>query len=143
MLVSIRRSLEKGREPYQIVSQLNVLNEPADLFFSLTESPWIRAGRQYAIRVSAAANRWNPSLISVATRIFGVIQTMVRLSETLLYIMSLPMASLRCYSRMPGMSQVERSHLVLGLNGAWAKMADELIMTESMKNDLYMNKLDD
>ena len=84
----------------------------------------------------------NPSLISVATRIFGVIQTMVPLSETLLYIMSLPMAWLRCYSRMPGMSQVERSHLVLGLNGAWAKMADELI-TESMKNDLYMNKLDD
>ena len=58
MLVSIRQSLEKGREPYQIVSQLNVLNEPADLFFSLTESPWIRAGRQYAVRVSAAANRW-------------------------------------------------------------------------------------
>lgn len=29
---------------------LNVLNEPADLFFSLTESPWIRAGRQYAVR---------------------------------------------------------------------------------------------
>ncbi|TFK37980.1 glycoside hydrolase family 27 protein [Crucibulum laeve] len=29
---------------------LNVLNEPADLSFTLTESPWIRAGRQYAVR---------------------------------------------------------------------------------------------
>ncbi|TFK37979.1 glycoside hydrolase family 27 protein [Crucibulum laeve] len=29
---------------------LNVLNEPADLFFNLTESPWIRAGRQYNVR---------------------------------------------------------------------------------------------
>lgn len=72
--------------------------------------------------------------------IFGVIQTMVRPSETLLYTMSLPMAWLRCYSRMPGMSQAERSHLVLGLNGAWTKTADELIMTETMI--LYMN-LDD
>ncbi|KAJ7082358.1 glycoside hydrolase family 27 protein [Mycena belliarum] len=29
---------------------LNVLDEPADMFFNLTESPWIRAGRQYHIR---------------------------------------------------------------------------------------------
>ncbi|KII87797.1 glycoside hydrolase family 27 protein [Plicaturopsis crispa FD-325 SS-3] len=29
---------------------LNVLNEPADMFFNLTESPWIRAGRQYSVR---------------------------------------------------------------------------------------------
>ncbi|KAJ3514918.1 hypothetical protein NMY22_g14592 [Coprinellus aureogranulatus] len=29
---------------------LNTLNEPADLFFTLTESPWIRAGRQYSVR---------------------------------------------------------------------------------------------
>ncbi|KAJ7610171.1 glycoside hydrolase family 27 protein [Roridomyces roridus] len=29
---------------------LNVLDEPADLFFNLTESPWIRAGRQYFVR---------------------------------------------------------------------------------------------
>ncbi|EIW55385.1 glycoside hydrolase family 27 protein [Trametes versicolor FP-101664 SS1] len=29
---------------------INTLDEPADLFFSLTESPWIRAGRQYAVR---------------------------------------------------------------------------------------------
>jgi len=26
------------------------LDEPADMFFALTESPWIRAGRQYAVR---------------------------------------------------------------------------------------------
>jgi alpha-galactosidase len=31
--------------------QLNTLNEPADMFFNLTESPWIRAGRQYFVRV--------------------------------------------------------------------------------------------
>ncbi|KAJ8456849.1 hypothetical protein ONZ45_g18557 [Pleurotus djamor] len=29
---------------------LNVLDEPADMFFTLTESPWIRAGRQYTVR---------------------------------------------------------------------------------------------
>ncbi|KAH7912366.1 glycoside hydrolase family 27 protein [Hygrophoropsis aurantiaca] len=29
---------------------LNTLNEPADMFFNLTESPWIRAGREYAVR---------------------------------------------------------------------------------------------
>ncbi|KAF7319163.1 Alpha-galactosidase [Mycena chlorophos] len=29
---------------------LNTLDEPADMFFSLTESPWIRAGRQYSVR---------------------------------------------------------------------------------------------
>ncbi|KAG5635709.1 hypothetical protein H0H81_010334 [Sphagnurus paluster] len=29
---------------------LNVLDHPADMFFNLTESPWIRAGRQYSVR---------------------------------------------------------------------------------------------
>ncbi|KAF5389448.1 hypothetical protein D9757_004286 [Collybiopsis confluens] len=29
---------------------LNVLDQPADMFFNLTESPWIDAGRQYAVR---------------------------------------------------------------------------------------------
>ncbi|CAK5262335.1 unnamed protein product [Mycena citricolor] len=29
---------------------LNTLNEPADMTFNLTESPWIRAGRQYHVR---------------------------------------------------------------------------------------------
>lgn len=29
---------------------INDLDEPADMFFSLTESPWIRAGRQYSVR---------------------------------------------------------------------------------------------
>ncbi|KXN84638.1 putative alpha-galactosidase B [Leucoagaricus sp. SymC.cos] len=29
---------------------VNVLDQPADMFFSLTESPWIRAGRQYSVR---------------------------------------------------------------------------------------------
>ncbi|KAK0464255.1 glycoside hydrolase family 27 protein [Desarmillaria tabescens] len=29
---------------------INSLDEPADLFFNLTESPWIRAGRQYSVR---------------------------------------------------------------------------------------------
>ena len=33
-------------------SQLNTLDEPTDMFFNLTESPWIRAGRQYSVRVS-------------------------------------------------------------------------------------------
>ncbi|KAK7044907.1 alpha-galactosidase [Favolaschia claudopus] len=29
---------------------LNTLNEPSTMFFNLTESPWIRAGRQYSVR---------------------------------------------------------------------------------------------
>lgn len=29
---------------------LNTLDEPSTLFFNLTESPWIRAGRQYSVR---------------------------------------------------------------------------------------------
>jgi len=29
---------------------LNTLDHPADMFFRLTESPWIRAGRQYSVR---------------------------------------------------------------------------------------------
>jgi len=33
-----------------VVMLINVLDHPADMFFSLTESPWIRAGRQYHIR---------------------------------------------------------------------------------------------
>ncbi|KAJ6517973.1 glycoside hydrolase family 27 protein [Mycena vitilis] len=33
-----------------IVMLLNVLDEPADMFFNLTESPWMRAGRQYYVR---------------------------------------------------------------------------------------------
>ncbi|KAG6906304.1 hypothetical protein DXG01_014673 [Tephrocybe rancida] len=33
-----------------VVMLLNTLAEPATLFFNLTESPWIRAGRQYSVR---------------------------------------------------------------------------------------------
>lgn len=33
-----------------VVMLLNTLDEPADMFFRLTESPWIRAGRQYTVR---------------------------------------------------------------------------------------------
>jgi len=29
---------------------LNTLNEPSEMSFNLTESPWIRAGRQYSVR---------------------------------------------------------------------------------------------
>lgn len=29
---------------------INTLDEPTDMFFNLTESPWIRSGRQYAVR---------------------------------------------------------------------------------------------
>ncbi|KAG6377410.1 glycoside hydrolase family 27 protein [Boletus reticuloceps] len=29
---------------------INTLDEPADMFFNLTESPWIRAGREYSVR---------------------------------------------------------------------------------------------
>lgn len=37
--------------------QLNTLGEPADLAFNLTESPWLRAGRQYSVRVRVIHSR--------------------------------------------------------------------------------------
>ncbi|KZT70099.1 glycoside hydrolase family 27 protein [Daedalea quercina L-15889] len=33
-----------------VIMLLNTLDEPADLTFNLTESPWLRAGRQYSVR---------------------------------------------------------------------------------------------
>lgn len=33
-----------------LVMLINTLNEPTDMFFNLTESPWIRWGRQYNVR---------------------------------------------------------------------------------------------
>ncbi|KAF7374262.1 Alpha-galactosidase [Mycena sanguinolenta] len=33
-----------------IIMLLNTLDEPSDMTFNLTESPWIRAGRQYSVR---------------------------------------------------------------------------------------------
>ncbi|KAJ7060905.1 glycoside hydrolase superfamily [Mycena amicta] len=33
-----------------VIMLLNTLNEPSDMFFNLTESPFIRAGRQYSVR---------------------------------------------------------------------------------------------
>ncbi|KAJ1303004.1 hypothetical protein OPQ81_011206 [Rhizoctonia solani] len=33
-----------------VIMMLNTLDEPAEMSFNLTESPWIRAGRQYTIR---------------------------------------------------------------------------------------------
>ncbi|KAJ7237104.1 hypothetical protein C8J57DRAFT_1375912 [Mycena rebaudengoi] len=33
-----------------VIMLLNTLNKPVDMFFNLTESPWIRAGRQYSVR---------------------------------------------------------------------------------------------
>ncbi|KAJ7634482.1 glycoside hydrolase [Roridomyces roridus] len=33
-----------------VIMLLNTLPEPATMFFNLTESPWIRAGRQYSVR---------------------------------------------------------------------------------------------
>jgi len=40
-----------GDSQYGIVFMLiNTLDKPSDMFFNLTESPWIRAGRQYLVR---------------------------------------------------------------------------------------------
>ncbi|KAK0192450.1 glycoside hydrolase [Armillaria mellea] len=36
--------------PFRWGINLNILDEPSTLFFNLTESPWIRAGRQYSVR---------------------------------------------------------------------------------------------
>ncbi|CAL1699793.1 unnamed protein product [Somion occarium] len=44
---------------------LNTLDEPADMFFNLTESPWIRAGRKYSVR-----DLWSHSENGTAIRNF-------------------------------------------------------------------------
>jgi alpha-galactosidase len=48
---------------YIILLQINVLNKPADMFFTLTESPWIGAGRQYSIRVRCSISRLSISVL--------------------------------------------------------------------------------
>lgn len=57
--------------------QLNTLDEPADMFFKLAESPWIRAGRQYTVRVSFISHAGcpRPSDLLCLSRTFGRIQT--------------------------------------------------------------------
>ncbi|KAK0233852.1 glycoside hydrolase family 27 protein [Armillaria fumosa] len=44
---------------------INTLDEPADMFFNLTESPWIRSGRQYTVR-----DLWTHSENGIAIRNF-------------------------------------------------------------------------
>ncbi|EIM88748.1 glycoside hydrolase family 27 protein [Stereum hirsutum FP-91666 SS1] len=48
-----------------VIMLLNTLDEPADMFFNLTESPWIRAGRQYHVR-----DLWTHTLNGTALRNF-------------------------------------------------------------------------
>ena len=57
MLVSIHTLVRHSMASHILITrtQINTLDEPADMFFSLTESPWIRAGRQYSVRVSSAS----------------------------------------------------------------------------------------
>ncbi|KAJ7153811.1 glycoside hydrolase family 27 protein [Mycena filopes] len=46
---------------------LNTLDEPADMFFNLTESPWIRAGRQYSVRDLWSHTDWNETAVRNVT----------------------------------------------------------------------------
>ncbi|KAG8216892.1 glycoside hydrolase family 27 protein [Butyriboletus roseoflavus] len=48
-------------------SRSTTLDEPASMFFNLTESPWIRAGRQYSVR-----DLWTHTDIGTAVRNFTV-----------------------------------------------------------------------
>ena len=36
--------------------QINTFDAAATMFFQLTESPWLRAGRQYSVRVSLSVH---------------------------------------------------------------------------------------
>jgi len=101
--------------------QINDLDDPADMFFSLTESPWIRAGRQYSVRVCHLYFvlwhfHWQIS------RTCGLIPTMAPLSATWRYIMCHLMALLLSCSRMPEMSLKGLNPHVRDLNGAWIRM---------------------
>jgi hypothetical protein len=57
--------------------QINTLSEPADMFFNLTESPWIRAGIQYSVRVGSPTpcGTSQLSLINFWDRICGRTRT--------------------------------------------------------------------
>lgn len=54
MLVGASSSSKGSSEVLNRVKQINTLDKPATMSFNLTESPWIRAGRQYSVRVSQA-----------------------------------------------------------------------------------------
>ncbi|KAJ8474526.1 hypothetical protein ONZ45_g15919 [Pleurotus djamor] len=51
---------------------LNTLNEPADMFFNLTESPWIRAGRQYSVRDYFGLILMRTKLIALSSGPIGI-----------------------------------------------------------------------
>jgi alpha-galactosidase len=48
----VNQSVVERKAHPVFLNKINSLNHPTDLTFNLTESPWIRAGRQYSVRVS-------------------------------------------------------------------------------------------
>lgn len=89
--------------------QLNTLDTPSNLFFNLTESPFIRAGRQYSVRVRPhlmylALSLKRQQLNDHLHRIYGRTQTTALQSGISQRQMYHPMASLPCYWKMLEMS---------------------------------------
>jgi hypothetical protein len=89
--------------------QINTMDEPSDLLFFLTESPWIRAGRQYTVRVcDMSSSHHRPRLelypLTRLDRTFGLIRLMELQSNILSRTMYLRMGLLHCYCKMLGTS---------------------------------------
>ena len=75
MLVSLSVDQKSNVLLTSVHVQLNTLDVPATMTFNLTESPWIRAGRQYHIRVSVRRFGCD-TRVEIVARISGRIVTM-------------------------------------------------------------------
>ena len=121
-------------EPYSSsITQLNTLDHPADMTFNLTESPWIRAGRQYSVRVGCHLGSFNqtPCLSFSLRRIYGHTQTMAPLFEASQHATCLLMELWRFSWRMLATSLQGRNHLVREWIGVRQRMAH--VLTENKR----------
>jgi len=103
-------------------NKINSLDHATDLAFNLTESPWIRAGRQYSVRVSPSSLSPLPPPTASPTpyinehipkyRTYGRTRTTAPLFATSEYMMSPRMGWWLCCCRMQAMSQRGHTRLV-------------------------------
>ncbi len=92
------------------------------MFFNLTESPWIRAGRQYSVRVTVLVLFPHKVWINRDLRTCGRTRTMVQRSETSPRTVYLRMELSRSFLKMRVMSQPAYTHLAVMFRTAPIRM---------------------
>jgi len=122
-------------------AQINTLDHPADMSFKLTDSPWIRAGIQYNVRVRRLCS--SVCLIILANsfslpRTYGLIPLMALQFAPIRLAVFLRTASWLSYWRRQEVNLTNHSHLVLNWSGAWARMVHELIIEEKTTIFLFL-----